>query len=166
MAILAIDPGDKKSAYVLYEAGDVLECGILENEQLLKRLETSRVEWKLTFEHMAIEMVACYGMPVGKTVFDTCVWIGRFIQTCPLPEITTTKIYRKDVKIHLCNSMRAKDGNIRQALIDKYPATGGGKIPQIGTKKQPGPLYGVSKDIWSALAVAVTYSEMLQGHQL
>ena len=69
------------------------------------------------------------------------------------------QVYRKDVKMHLCGSMRAKDTNIRQAIIDRYPASGGGKCPQIGTKKEPGPLYGVSKDIWSALAVAITYSE-------
>ena len=46
--------------------------------------------------------------------------------------------------------MRAKDSNIRQALIDKY-----GKP---GTKKDPNLFYNdseqkVSKDIWSALAV-------------
>ena len=69
------------------------------------------------------------------------------------------KIYRMDVKMYLCNNTRAKDGNIRQAIIDRYPANGGGKTPQIGTKKHPGPLYGVSKDVWSALAVAIYCAE-------
>ena len=72
------------------------------------------------------------------------------------------KVYRSEVKMKLCHSMRAKDGNIRQAIIDRYPATGGGAIPQIGTKNQPGPLYGISKDLWSALAVAITYEESLK----
>jgi hypothetical protein len=42
--------------------------------------------------------------------------------------------------------MRAKDANIRQALIDKLGA--------VGTKKAPGPLYGISGHLWAALAVA------------
>jgi hypothetical protein len=101
-------------------------------------------------------MIACYGMPVGATVFETCVWIGRFIEAWG---DEFTKVYRKETKMHLCQTMRAKDSNIRQAIIDRYPATGGGKKPQIGTKAQPGPLYGVSKDVWAALAVAITFAE-------
>lgn len=95
-------------------------------------------------------------MPVGKEVFDTCLWIGRFMETwssqCQL-------VYRKDIKIHLCGTVRAKDANVRQALIDRHEPTGGGKVPQIGTKQKPGPLYGIKKDVWSALAVAVYYDD-------
>lgn len=157
--ILAIDPGDVKSAFVVYESGKIINHGIYANEDMLSIIKTSY------HEHIAIEMIASYGMPVGKTVFETCLWIGRFIQVeCeqwsnPPKEGWYTKVYRKNVKMHLCNSMRAKDSNIRQAIIDRYPATGDGKIPQIGTKAKPGPLYGVKKDIWAALAVAITFAE-------
>ena len=58
--------------------------------------------------------------------------------------------------MYLCHSMKAKDGNIRQAILDLY----GGKDVALGNKKRPGPLYGVSKDIWAALAVAITYCGM------
>jgi hypothetical protein len=60
-------------------------------------------------------------------------------------------VFRRDVKLHLCGSARAKDPNIRQALLDRFGP--------VGTKKAPGPLYGVKSHIWSALAVAVTASE-------
>ena len=99
---------------------------------------------------VVIEMVACYGMAVGAEVFETVFWIGRFWEIARR-DIGVTRLYRKDVKMHLCNSMRAKDGNIRQALIDKLGAP--------GTKKNPGPTYGIKADIWAALAVAVTFAE-------
>lgn len=153
MRILAIDPGSEQSAYVYCDEGKIIDHRILKNERLLMKFREFRPKCQ-----MAIEMVASYGMPVGKSVFETCVWIGRFIQEWG--PLYTNKVYRSDVKMHLCKSMRAKDGNIRQALIDRYPATGGGKCPQIGIKKQPGPLYGVSKDVWSALAVAVTFESL------
>ena len=156
--ILAIDPGSEQSAYVIYGDGKIYDFGIKENEALL---DSGLVQENI-YEHycgrFAIEMIASYGMAVGKTVFETCVWIGRFIQSWGNDD-TCNKVYRKDVKMYLCNSMRAKDGNIRQAIIDRYAATGGGKTPQIGTKAKPGPLYGVSKDVWAALAVAITFSE-------
>jgi hypothetical protein len=60
---------------------------------------------------------------------------------------------RATVKAHLCRSAKAKDSNVRQALIDLF----GGKENAIGTKKTPGPLYGISGDVWAALAVAVTW---------
>jgi len=140
MKILAIDPGSTESAFVIFDGINILDKGIIPNEQLL--------DYSASYDKLAIEMVASYGMPVGKTVFETCVWIGRFIEAHGLG-ITADhdKVYRQEVKMHLCNSMRAKDGNIRQALIDRFG--------EVGTKKNPGALYGVSSDIWSALAVAV-----------
>ena len=98
---------------------------------------------------LAIEMIASYGMAVGREVFETCVWIGRFKQAYPDPDAVKL-VYRKDVKLHLCGSARAKDANIRQALIDK--------LGPVGTKKAPGPLYGVTSHAWAAVAVAVTAS--------
>jgi len=154
-AILAIDPGNIQSAYVVYDSGNIIAFGIEENENLLKAVSGILNDFD-GCGHMAIEMIASYGMPVGATVFETCLWIGRFIQAW---NAKYTKVYRKDVKMHLCNSMRAKDSNIRQAILDRYPASGGGKVPQIGIKSKPGPLFGVSKDVWAALGVAITFDE-------
>jgi hypothetical protein len=106
-------------------------------------------------DHIAIEMIASYGMAVGREIFETCVWIGRFMQAWRNPKAVRL-IYRRDVKLRLCGTVKAKDANVRQALIDMFPKTGGGKIPQIGTKAQPGPLYGVASHAWAAVAVAVT----------
>ena len=94
-------------------------------------------------------------MAVGREVFETCVWIGRFQQAWRDPGAVEL-VYRKDVKLHLCGTNKAKDANVRQALLDMFPRTGGGATPQVGTKHQPGPLYGVSSHAWPALGVAIT----------
>lgn len=93
-------------------------------------------------------------MAVGKEVFETCVWIGRFKEIALLKDIQVEYIYRKEEKINLCNSMKAKDTNIRQALIDRFGI--------VGTKKNPGWFYGFKKDIWSAYAVGVTYLDKIK----
>ena len=92
-------------------------------------------------------------MAVGKDVFETCLWIGRFIQCAGADRVRL--VYRKDVKLHICNHPRAKDANIRAAIIDRY----GGKAEAVGTKKSPGPLYAVKSHAWAALAVAITATE-------
>jgi len=140
--ILAIDPGCTDSAWILYKDGEIITFGKNLNSEVMNIVKFGNGQ------HLAVEMIASYGMPVGKEVFETCVWIGRFLEAWNGDH---TLIYRKDVKMHLCGSMRAKDANIRQALIDRFgPA---------GTKKAPGGTYGISKDVWSALAVAVTYAD-------
>jgi hypothetical protein len=145
MRVLAIDPGPVESAYVRLECGEITASGKLPNEVLLFCLAPADV--------LAIEMIASYGMPVGAEVFQTCVWVGRFVETwAPKPH---RLIYRKDVKLHLCNSPRANDATVRQALIDRF----GGKEKAIGTKRSQGPLYGVKGDVWQALAVAVTFAD-------
>lgn len=146
--ILAIDPGTTESGFVFVLDGRVIESGVEPNEAILRRIQHHGGK-------LAIEMIASYGMAVGREVFETCVWIGRFVQAYRDPAAVKL-VYRRDVKLHLCGSPQAKDPNIRQALLDLFPRTGGGKTPQIGTKSQPGPLYGVSSHAWAALAVAVT----------
>ncbi len=143
--ILAIDPGPEKSAFVLYD-GRVVAKDIVRNGYLLEAIKSEEQAGQLV-----VEMIASYGMPVGAEVFETCVWIGRFIEA---NNGDHAKVYRKDVKLHLCGSPRAKDPNIRQALIDRF-----GGDNAIGTKKAPGPLYGFKADMWAALAVAVTYAD-------
>lgn len=146
MRILAIDPGTIESGYVIWDtsAAQVYDSGIVENNAMVQFVNTS------ASDSLAIEMIASYGMPVGKEVFDTCVWIGRFMQSWSEhhQEFVCTRVYRKDVKIHLCGTTKAKDGNIRQALIDK--------LGPVGTKKNPGPLFGISSHKWAALGVAIT----------
>jgi hypothetical protein len=152
MTIFAIDPGTTQSGYCIYD-GQVHESGVLTNEAMLARLQDEL--FRMGRVRLAIEMIASYGMAVGREVFETCVWIGRFQQAWHAPEAVEL-VYRKDVKLHLCGTPRAKDPNVRQALLDMFPRTGGGATPQVGTKKQPGPLFGVSSHAWPALGVAVT----------
>jgi hypothetical protein len=62
------------------------------------------------------------------------------------------------VKLHLCNSSRAKDANVRQSLLDRYGST---RQLGIGTKGRPGPLYGVTGHAWAgALAAGVAFVEL------
>ena len=149
--ILAIDPGNEHSAFVLYDGGRLHDFGKVENQTLLDRLE----HYRIASDELAIEMVASYGMPVGREIFDTVRWIGRYEQAWSAMNGRVELVYRQAVKLHLCGQARAKDGNIRQAIIDRY----GGKSAAIGLKASPGPLRGVSSDVWSALAIAVTYSD-------
>lgn len=157
--ILAIDPGNIESGYAVIQMPEfeLIEFGKVKNEELLYYIE-DRFVYDTTIDAIAIEMVASYGMAVGKSVFDTCVWIGRFTQA--LANDGVDYVYRKDEKMCLCGSMKAKDSNIRQALIDRYAKHDfkNGK----GVKKNPDIFYGVSKDVWQAIAVGVTYYEKLK----
>ena len=125
MKILAIDPGNIHSAYCLIDSDTYkpLEFGKIENRNLRYGL------YNAEYDLLIIEMIASYGMAVGKEVFETCVWIGRFEELALSRTIITKHIYRKDEKMNICHSMRAKDSNIRQALIDRFGT--------VGTKENP-----------------------------
>lgn len=142
--ILALDPGTTETALVVLHEGRIALHDKQPNDWVLGFLWGYR---SLPRPTLAVEMIASYGMPVGKEVFETCVWIGRFVQAWQPGEFAY--VYRRDVKLHLCGSPKAKDPNVRQALLDLYG-------PQ-GTKKAPGPTYGLKADEWAALAVAETY---------
>jgi hypothetical protein len=150
VSTFAIDPGNKQSAFVrLGPDGQPFQSGKVDNEQMLYLV---RKIAGTPGEHLAIEMIASYGMPVGAEVFETCVWTGRFVEAW---QGSHSLVFRRDVKLHICGQTRAKDGNVRQALLDRW----GGQAMAKGTKRAPGPLYGFKADVWQALALAVTVHE-------
>ena len=161
---IGIDPGNTHSALVaLTEDLYPYVHGKVENGKIYREiLDCIELSDRITPLYFGIECVACYGMAVGKSVFETAEWCGRLremLHRSFYVENNTFRVYRRDVKLHICKSAKAKDGNVRQALIDRYEPTGGGKTPQIGTKAEPGPLYGFASDQWAALGVALTLAE-------
>lgn len=186
VSVVAIDPGPVRSAICLYEEGlGAVMADTKPNAEVVALLRTTKFgpHWRLV-----IEKIACYGMPVGEEVFETCVWTGRFIEAWgerSAPE----RITRVAVKTHLCRSVRAADPNVRQALIDRF----GGSAAIVKSKKCPrckgrggvqkpdgwyscrnpechggnigksGPLAYVVGDQWAALAVAMTYADRVAG---
>lgn len=152
--VLAIDPGYKESAYVIWDGVSLLAKEILANSVFLDVL-TALLQ-QPTFQGVACERVASYGMSVGKEVFETCFVTGRVWQTIQLRtpygvEMPFALVPRLYVKQAICHDSRAKDSNINQALKDRF---GKGKTGK-GTKDDPSPLYGMNSHLWAALALGV-----------
>ena len=147
--IFAVDPGNVQSAYALLSRETLrpIAAQIIPNANLLHVIEKHPDKSQTRF---VVEMVASYGMAVGKTVFDTVFWLGRFYEAAK-GYAARDRVYRMDVKMNLCHSSRAKDANIRQALIDRFGV--------VGTKREPGWFYGFKADMWAAYAVGVTYAD-------
>jgi hypothetical protein len=148
LTILGIDPGPTESAYViLHDGHHISQFATVRNEVLVKALN-----FNVEAAHCAIEQIRGYGIVAGNELFDTCWWSGRFYHE--FGEHRTTMLPRKTIATHLCGHARPGDKFIRQALIDRLGAP--------GTKRQPGPTYGVTGHVWAALAVAVTWWDLNQ----
>ncbi len=136
MRVLGLDPGTTKSAWCLVDGGVPVRWGWEANESLRQYLSGSIKEHirgqmlrdGTIFDVLVIEDITHYGpnISVGRDVFETCKWMGRFD-----PDCTATFIPRPEIKLYLCGSPRAKDTNIRQAIIDHF----GGQEKAIGGRK-------------------------------
>jgi hypothetical protein len=150
MTIYALDPGPTRSHLVeLHDNGHPIEARSLENPLMLRLCTMMRPR-----SILVIEQVAGMGMPVGAEVFETVFWSGRFAQAWEANGGAWTRLPRRSVKLALCGSARANDATIRMALLDRY---GPGKPAAVGTKANPGPLYGIKADLWQALALGIAY---------
>jgi hypothetical protein len=142
--IYGVDPGPIDTGWVMWDGKKVIEVGISPNDAFLERLRSTTESVPLY-----VEMIASYGMAVGKETFETCVWIGRYVEVWSILGFPWQLCYRTQIRTHHCFDARAGDSNVNAALRDKY----GGK----GTRRQPGPFFGVKSHMWSAIAVA-TYA--------
>jgi len=156
--ILAIDPGTTESGYCLMEGYKPVKFGKIKNTELLKAIIRGH---EMDADHVVIEMIASFGNTVGKDVFETCIWIGRFWQATETEmESPVSLIKRGEEKMNLCHSAVAKDANVRQALIDRFAKSS--RNYGKGTKKDPDWFYGFSADAWMAYAVGVTWLDKQQ----
>ena len=137
--LMAIDPGNEESGYVVLDGRNWIAAkGIVPNEEMLELVR----EWS---NDLVIEKITSYGMSVGQSIFETVWWAGRFYEAAEHATLRE-RISRTDVKKWLCHSTAAKDTNVNRRLLDLW----GPK----GTKKKPGPTFGMAGDMWAALGVA------------
>lgn len=153
MLILGIDPGTTHSAGVLIDAGsggiEVSTCFDLPNEKAI---------WNMQWgDALAIEMIQSFGKGsmIGADTIWTIYWIGRFAEFRAASNLATKfnhSLYlRSTIRANICGTAKAKDGVVRQAIIDR--------LGPPGTKKNPGPTYGVTGHCWQALAVAICHAD-------
>ena len=154
MRVLAIDAGDVKSAYTIWDNNQkkIVEKAWIDNEVFL---ETLRKLPNAAFDIVVIEQLVSMGMPVGMTTFNTIFQNGRLHEMFVTQKgIEPVWVNRLDVKMHLCMSTRAKEGNVRQALVNRFG--------EPSTKKKPHDTYNELTDkiyfgshFWSCLALTM-----------
>ena len=149
--ILALDVGTTESAYCLVESKTYkpIDFGKIDNNELLEKVKT------MGYSKLIYEEFQSYGMPIGESTIKSITWNGRYIQSALDRNIPVYPIYRREEKMNLCGSMRAKDSNIRQALIDRFAKHDfkNGK----GTKNNKDWFYGFKLDVWAAYACGITF---------
>ena len=145
--LIAIDPGTWESGVVRLSAAGIASAEQVENEELLSELHFSPHATEVV-----IEMLHPQGRTnIGRETFETLVWVGRFMQAAS--HCRVTRIRRDDLRYHWCQDASANDAAVRQAVLDHF----GDKSVAIGTKANPGPLYGVKSHCWQALALGVAF---------
>jgi hypothetical protein len=151
MLILGIDPGPEKCGFCVY---DTETQSIIEAKKDLPVVETlTGIDiYAARADLVGIERVQSYGIS-GSTLLRTSEVVGRLWQCSESLSLPTVLLYRREVLRGLDVTGKGnRDSLVRERLIEMHGGTR--KIAQ-GTKKEPGPLYGVASHAWAALAVAV-----------
>lgn len=158
--ILGIDPG-KTLGWCVYdvqgrrvvEAGEVKDVDPLDREswQTVRKTLADNVAY---LDAVAIEGVGNFGGKLGKPLLQTATQVGRLAEMATFWGRRWTVITQPDVKRTICGRIDLKDGAVNDCIREHV---GGDK----GTKKAPGPLYGVGGHAWSAVAVAIAASIQL-----
>lgn len=157
--ILAVDPGPTACGLVLYDETARRVIWSQPDRPVEMALSDIRdVYCSARRPIVAVETVQAQGWKgsspiIGTTTIQTAIVVGRLYQEAVGGDLETTLLYRHEVLSALHVSGRGnRDTLVRERLLELH---GGTRATACGTKKAPGPLYGVSGHAWSALAVAV-----------
>ena len=151
MIVLGIDPGPTHCGFCAYDnlAGKIIEAHkALSVVETLTALDIYAGRAAL----VAVERVQSYGI-AGSSLLRTSETVGRLWQCSEALRLPTVLLYRREVLRGLDVTGKGnRDALVRERLIEMH---GGERRKAQGTKKDPGPLYGVASHAWQALAVAV-----------
>jgi len=149
--LVAIDPGPVTSGLVFY---DTVGKRVLSAHAELPWVD---VRTTLAFhknEHLGVVCERTQAGPPSTDVVRTTEVVGRVMEACDNLKLPLELLYRREVLAGLGVSARGpKDALVRSALIDLH---GTSRALAVGTRRAPGPLYGVTSHAWAALALAVT----------
>jgi hypothetical protein len=151
--LVAIDPGPVTSGLVVY---DTVGRRVLSAHAELAWVDVRRalVDHKLDHDVIGVVCERTQAGPPSTDVVRTTEVVGRVLEACDNLSLPLELLYRREVLAGLGVSARGpKDALVRSALIDLH---GTSRALAIGTRRAPGPLYGVTSHAWAALALAVT----------
>lgn len=169
--ILAVDTGSFETAYVMYnkETKQLADRNIISNTELIskfkKYLDTNEIELVI------LEMSSSYGgAGVGMNVLMNVFTIGFFAHLVSEYKVPVRLMFRKTVKLELCNSLRkVNDTMVNSALREMYWGEPGCK-----TKKNLNPFYfneettkneargELENNQWAALAILTAFLQRPQ----
>ena len=147
--VLAIDPANKQTAYVLFDKNtwEIYDKGIIPNKEFIEMIE------KGNFDKVALEIIVNMGVS-GRTLFETAEYVGIYTYITNTLQKPLKRVRRTDVKKHFKVKRSTKhkkqpsaDSQIRTSLIERFG--------EVGTKDNQGYFYGFKADIWQAFAVGV-----------
>ena len=165
MIVLGLDPGSAESALVAWDPIERrvrFRCKRFNGELADVLLERHAAAPDSV---LVIERTKGYTMPLGKgddarrffpqQVLDTAEWSGYFRRVGEELGLRVEALDRRAVKLNLLGRASGTDAQVREALVDL--------IGPKGTKAAPGPTFGMSADLWAALAVAYVWHELARG---
>ena len=163
MHILAVDPGTRTSGWVLYDAlpsGARMPGRVLRASKATGNDATIDLIRELRPDRVVCERVSA-GRFSGADYLQTSEVVGAVRQECRREGIPCTLLYRRDVLRAIgVPSGAGADSRVRAQMIERH---GGDRATACGTKRAPGPLYGVASHAWQALGVAVALVEIVKG---
>lgn len=153
---LGIDPGPQTSGMVAYVLPEVGGWGRVLRSYKEATLQQVRWELNLACSMDAEVVLECtQAGPPSTHVVKTTEVVGRIMEACDSRGLTWHAYYRREVLQALgCARTGNKDSLVRCAVIELH---GGDKKTACGTKKNPGPLYGVASHAWQALGVVCAH---------
>lgn len=129
--IVCFDPGNNLTGWCVYS---------IENKVLFYKNKEDNLEviekfkeffQKYNILQVGIEYPSSYGMSVGQSLYDTCTFVGILIQISKDNNINPELVFRKSVKMFLCNSVRAKDAEVNLRVREYFGEDNTIKSPNV-----------------------------------
>lgn len=156
--IMAIDPGPRTSGYVLYSVDRrevVAAVKDADIDQVRRCMFHFHRPWANGNQPFTVVCERTQAGPPSTQVVLTTEVVGRIVEMAHSIDAPCHLYYRRQVLQALnCARKGNKDSLVRVACIELH---GGDRKTAIGTKKQEGPLYGVTSHAWQALGLACAH---------